>query len=143
MFKGKIEKFEAILSLVPNSQFVLHNDGNDIKEIKAKPATYYKKGNKVPNNKVIGDIKTEEVLFSEAVKGIEWRSSDKTEPTESEIDAEIIRLQGEYDALEWKRLREKNYPSIAELTVALYDTEDKSAIEVKRTAVKEKYPKPK
>jgi hypothetical protein len=38
--------------------------------------------------------------------------------------------------------RQAEYPSIAELTVALYDTDDKSAVEAKRAEVKAKYPKP-
>jgi len=37
--------------------------------------------------------------------------------------------------------RKKEYPSIEELVVALYDTEDKLAIETKRAAIKLKYPK--
>ena len=66
----------------------------------------------------------------------------QTPPTKAEIDAEVIRLQAEYDALAWKRSREDEYPSIAELTIALYDTDDKSAVEAKRAEVKAKYPKP-
>ena len=66
----------------------------------------------------------------------------QTPPTKSEIDAEIIRLQTEEDAQAYARKREAEYPSIAELTVALYDTDDKAAIETKRAAVKAKYPKP-
>ena len=75
---------------------------------------------------------------------IEWNinNTDETQPTQSEIDAEIIRLQAEYDALAWKRSREAEYPSVADLVVALYDTDDKSAVEAKRAAVKAKYPKP-
>tara|TARA_R110002020_G_scaffold241501_2_gene454699 strand:+ start:673 stop:999 length:327 start_codon:yes stop_codon:yes gene_type:complete len=65
-----------------------------------------------------------------------------TLPTEKEIQAEIARLQAEYDAQEYARKREAEYPTIAELTVALYDTDDKSAVEAKRAAVKLKYPKP-
>ena len=38
--------------------------------------------------------------------------------------------------------RRAEYPTIAELTVALYDTDDKSAVEAKRAEVKAKYPKP-
>ena len=38
--------------------------------------------------------------------------------------------------------RRSEYPTIAELVVALYDTEDKAAIEKRRTDVKAKYPKP-
>jgi hypothetical protein len=39
-----------------------------------------------------------------------------------------------------KRLKE--YPTIEELVVALYDTDDKAAIEKRRSDVKAKYPKP-
>ena len=38
--------------------------------------------------------------------------------------------------------RASEYPSIAELTIALYDDADKSALVAKRNAVKLKYPKP-
>ena len=64
-----------------------------------------------------------------------------TPPTDSEIDAEIVRLQAEYDALEYARKRQTEYPSIQDLVVALYDTDDKSAIETKRAEIKAKYPK--
>jgi hypothetical protein len=51
-------------------------------------------------------------------------------------------LQAEYDANQYQRDRQAEYPSLLELTVALYDTDDKSAVEAKRAAVKLKYPKP-
>ena len=66
----------------------------------------------------------------------------QTPPTEEAIDTEVKRLQAEYDAQEYARNRQSEYPSIEELVVALYDTDDKSAIEAKRAAVKLKYPKP-
>ena len=66
----------------------------------------------------------------------------QTPPTESELQAEVIRLQAEYDAQEYARNRASEYPSLLELTVALYDTDDKSAVEAKRASVKLKYPKP-
>ena len=61
---------------------------------------------------------------------------------ESKIKTEQDKLQAEYDAQEYARNRQAEYPTIAELTVALYDTDDKSAIEAKRAEVKAKYPKP-
>ena len=64
------------------------------------------------------------------------------EPKQADIDAKLIELQAEYNAQEYARNRAAEYPSIAELTVALYDTDDKAAIETKRAAVKAKYPKP-
>ena len=73
---------------------------------------------------------------------VTWKDDATDLPTEVEIQAEIVRLQSEYDALEYARKRQAEYPSIADLVVALYDTNDKSAIETKRAAVKLKYPKP-
>ena len=66
----------------------------------------------------------------------------QTPPTDAEIEAEMDRLENEFIAQEYARNREAEYPSIAELTVALYDTDDKAAIDAKRAAVKAKYPKP-
>ena len=60
----------------------------------------------------------------------------------SDYDAEVLRLENEWTAQEYARNRQAEYPTIAELTVALYDTDDKSAVEAKRAAVKAKYPKP-
>jgi hypothetical protein len=40
---------------------------------------------------------------------LEWLDSEQTEPTQSEIDAEVIRLQAAYDALEYSRLRKAKY----------------------------------
>ena len=72
-----------------------------------------------------------------------WRETNTGDPpTRTEIDVELKRLQDEYDAQEYARNREAEYPSIKELVVALYDTDDKADIEAKRAAVKKKYPKP-
>ena len=66
----------------------------------------------------------------------------QTPPTDAEIETEMDRLEAEWNSQEYARKREAEYPSIAELTVALYDTDDKAAIDAKRAAVKAKYPKP-
>jgi hypothetical protein len=60
----------------------------------------------------------------------------------SKITIELNKLEAEYDAQEYARNRQAEYPSIAELTIALYDDADKSALVTKRNAVKLKYPKP-
>ena len=57
-------------------------------------------------------------------------------------DLEKIDVSAEVALAEVLSNRQAEYPTIAELTVALYDTDDKSAIEAKRAAVKAKYPKP-
>jgi len=51
----------------------------------------------------------------EFVKGtneIEWLDDEQTEPTQAEIDAEVIRLEAEYDAQEYARNRASAYDSI-------------------------------
>ena len=68
--------------------------------------------------------------------------SDYDKPTEKELTDALTKQQSDFDAQEYARNRAAEYPSIAELTVALYDTDDKAAIATKRAAVKAKYPKP-
>ena len=72
---------------------------------------------------------------------IKWRSPEGKQPSESDIDAKVVELEAEYDALAWSRNSQNEYPTIEELTVALYDTDDKAALETKRAAVKTKWPK--
>ena len=63
--------------------------------------------------------------------------------TRKEVDeAQAQAVQDEYDNAPWHIKRKREYPRIYELVVALYDTDDKAAIETKRAAVKAKYPKP-
>ena len=61
--------------------------------------------------------------------------------TFDDVEKKQISMQAEHNAQEYARKREAEYPSIAELTVALYDEDDKAAIETKRAAVKKKWPK--
>ena len=68
--------------------------------------------------------------------------SDDDKPTEKSLTDAIAKQQSDFDAQDYARKRQAEYPSIAELTVALYDTDDKADIEAKRAAVKAKYPKP-
>jgi len=63
-------------------------------------------------------------------------------PTEKELTDALAKQQSDFDAQAYARNRQAEYPSLLELTVALYDTDDKSAVEAKRAAVKLKYPKP-
>ena len=58
------------------------------------------------------------------------------------VKTEMDRLQAEYDAQDYARKRQAEYPKIQDLVVALYDTDDKAAIDSKRAEIKLKYPKP-
>jgi len=74
---------------------------------------------------------------------IKWNESNKSpKPTQAEIDAEIIRLQAEYDALAYARNRKAEYDALNQLEMQYDDEEDgtttwKDAI----AAIKTKYPK--
>ena len=76
----------------------------------------------------------------------EW-FSDESRPTTADIEAAHAEWQAEYDAQEYARNREAEYPSVDELIVALWEgvVEERMAavtkLEAKRQAVKLKYPK--
>ena len=65
---------------------------------------------------------------------------DHTLPTEAELNTLINQNQIEYDAQEYARNRQAEYPSIQECVHAILD-DDLTALQEKRQAVKTKYPK--
>jgi len=71
---------------------------------------------------------------------IYWADEVQTQPTDAEIQAEITRLQEEYDKNKYQRDRKLEYPSIEECIHAILDDE-LDALQIKRKAVKDKYPK--
>lgn len=71
-----------------------------------------------------------------------WQDLVQNQPTDSEIDAEVIRLQAEYDAKQYARSRASEYPAIGDQLDALYHAgvfPDDMAAQIQ--AVKERYPK--
>ena len=70
-----------------------------------------------------------------------WDVDGLIKPTDEQLNA----FESEADAVEALNQvyanRKAEYPTIEELVVALYDDEDKAAIEAKRAEVKAKYPK--
>lgn len=72
---------------------------------------------------------------------IEWINPTTAPLTDAQIDAEVVRLQAEYDAKDYQRNRKKEYPSIADQLDTLYHGGiDAWKTEIK--TVKDKYPKP-
>jgi hypothetical protein len=73
--------------------------------------------------------------------GITWL--DGTTPISKEdLEAKKAELQAEYDAKQWKRNRQKEYPNHEDCIHALLDGGDTlTDLQTKRTAVKDKYPK--
>jgi len=75
----------------------------------------------------------------------EWDlgNTGKPKPSQAEIDAEIIRLQAEYDAQEYARQRAVAYPSVGDqLNMLMKDKKNGTNTHQEACeAVKTKYPK--
>jgi len=72
-----------------------------------------------------------------------WEGGQK-KPTKVEVEAEVARLQKEWEDTEYQRLRAKEYPDVKEYLDGLVkgDTEQMQAYIDACLAVKAKYPKP-
>ena len=77
---------------------------------------------------------------------VEWKS-ESPQPSEAEIETAHAEWQVEWDAQEYARNRQAEYPSIDDLIVALWENvvEERAAsvisLEATRQAIKAKYPK--
>jgi len=72
---------------------------------------------------------------------IVWHDGTTPIPV-ADIEAKMTELQAEYDAEEWKRNRQAEYPSMDDCIHALLDGGDTlTELQAKRTATKTKYPK--
>ena len=75
------------------------------------------------------------------INQITWYE-DTTPIPKADIQTKSDELQAEYDAEEWKRNRQSEYPSIDDCIHALLDGGDTlTELQAKRTATKTKYPK--
>ena len=76
------------------------------------------------------------------INQITWLNGTTPIPV-ADIEAKMTELQAEYDAEEWKRNRQAEYPTQEECIHALLDGGDTlTELQAKRTATKNKYPKP-
>ena len=80
-------------------------------------------------------------VYDNDINTIIWHDSNPTNITNKQITDKQKELQTDYDNKAYARKRALEYPTIEDLVVALYDTEDKLAIENKRALIKAKYPK--
>lgn len=92
---------DAIVSLRPNSAFILENDD---------------------------------------LSKLEWKDSNTNPPTKEEIQSELNRLLQDFYNIEYKNLREKEYPNIKDqLDILYHDGYDGWKDKIKE--IKDKYPK--
>jgi hypothetical protein len=73
---------------------------------------------------------------------IEWIVVPATIPTQAEIDAEVIRLQAEYDSQEYARKRKAEYDALNQFEMQYDDKANGTTTwEDAIVAIKTKYPK--
>ena len=71
-----------------------------------------------------------------------WHDLVQTEPTQEEIDAEVIRLQAEYDSQEYARNRKKEYDQLNQFEMQFDDDRDGTTTWVDTiNEIKGRYPK--
>lgn len=85
--------------------------------------------------------KAEASVEADDINQITWNNGTTPIP-KADIEAKMVELQADYDAEEWKRNRQTEYPSIDDCIHALLDGGDTlTELQAKRTATKTKYPK--
>ena len=72
--------------------------------------------------------------------GLVWKDSKQTQPTESEINAELTRLQTDYANKKYQRDRQAEYPKIADQLDDIYHNGIDGWKGTIKT-IKDKYPK--
>ena len=71
-----------------------------------------------------------------------WMDAVQTEPTQAEIDAEVIRLQAEYDSQEYARNRKAEYDQLNQFEMQFDDDRDSTTTWVdKINEIKGRHPK--
>jgi hypothetical protein len=86
------------------------------------------------------------VLRGEEYSGLEWIDQIQTQPTESEIIAEIDRLKNHHETVKYQELRRLEYPPLSDLADAVYwqaqgDNAKMTAYLSAVQKVKDKYPR--
>jgi hypothetical protein len=75
------------------------------------------------------------------INQITWLNGT-TPISKADIEAKMVELQAEYDAEEWKRNRQAEYPKIEDCIHALLDGgETLENLQTLRQTIKNKYPK--
>ena len=73
---------------------------------------------------------------------LEWLDDVQTEPTQSEIDAEVIRLQAVYDSQAYARNRKAEYDQLNQFEMQFDDDRDSTTTWVdKINEIKGRHPK--
>ena len=80
------------------------------------------------------------ILESDDISRLEWKDSNTIPPTLEEIQNELNKLQEDFSNVEYKNLREKEYPAIKDQLDILYH-QGYEGWKNKIQEIKDKYPK--
>ena len=81
-------------------------------------------------------------VSAEDINRITWQDGNPTNITNQQILDKQVELTAEYDAEQWKRNRQSEYPNHEDCIHALLDGGDTlTDLQAKRTTIKNKYPK--
>ena len=81
-------------------------------------------------------------INNEDIEQIIWHDGNPTNITNQQILDKQVELKAAYDAKQYQRDRQKEYPDAIECVHALLDGGDTlTDLQAKRTTIKEKYPK--
>lgn len=73
---------------------------------------------------------------------LEWLDTEQVQPTEEELQAEIVRLQAEYDSLEYARNRKAEYDKLNQYEMMFDDAVNGTTTWVDAiNAIKAQFPK--
>tara|TARA_X000001388_G_scaffold76707_1_gene74796 strand:- start:57 stop:344 length:288 start_codon:yes stop_codon:yes gene_type:complete len=94
----------------------------------------------IPNKlEAISSINPKAEATIKADGSLVWHKNP-TNITDEQIATKLAELQADYDAKEYQRKREREYPSLQDCIHAILD-DDLDNLQALRQAVKEKYPK--
>tara|TARA_R110002020_G_scaffold457673_1_gene674650 strand:- start:42 stop:341 length:300 start_codon:yes stop_codon:yes gene_type:complete len=81
-------------------------------------------------------------INNEDIEQITWHDGNPTNITNQQILDKQVELKAAYDAKQYQRDRQKEYPDAIECVHALLDGGDTlTDLQAKRTTIKDKYPK--
>jgi hypothetical protein len=67
-------------------------------------------------------------LNGDEYSGLVWMSQDIQKPTKLELETEALRIEAEYDAKEYQRLRAKEYPNLGDQLDMLWHAIDNGTL---------------
>jgi len=67
-------------------------------------------------------------LNGDEYSGLVWMSQDIQKPTKLELETEALRIQADYDAKEYQRLRAKEYPNLGDQLDMLWHAIDNGTL---------------